>query len=123
MTDAEFLSTGYLGLQTGILGITALFTLVFAYVGGLHLFLRKESVTTRAAVYTLFVFAFLFLMMFLYSASLYGEEWIALRRASNIGAELKGYSSQSVNLMRIFGALIGIATLSFVTVETFRARK
>ena len=63
MTEAEFLSTGYLGLQTGILGITALFTLVFAYVGGLHLFLR------------------------------------------------------------IFGALIGIATLSFVTVETFRARK
>lgn len=70
MTEADFLATGYYGLQTGILGVTALFTLVFAYIGGLHLFLRKEPLITRLAVYILFLFAFAFLMMFLYSASL-----------------------------------------------------
>lgn len=123
MTEADFLSSGYLGLQTGILGITAVFTLVFAYVGGLHLFLRKEDLLTRSAVYILFVFAFLFLMMFLYSASLFGEEWMDLRRASGIGDGLQGYSGQSVFLMRLFGGIIGLATIVFVTIETFRSRE
>ncbi|MEC7289458.1 MAG: hypothetical protein VXW22_05125 [Pseudomonadota bacterium] len=123
MTEADFLATGYYGLQTGILGVTALFTLVFAYIGGLHLFLRKEPLITRLAVYILFLFAFAFLMMFLYSASLFGEEWQDLRRASGIGDGLQGYSGQSVFLMRLFGAIIGLATIAFVSIETFRPRK
>lgn len=123
MTDADFLATGYYGLQTGILAITAMFTLVFAYIGGLHLFLRKEPFYTRLAVYLLFCVAFILLIMFLYSASLFGEDWMDLRRASETGDELRGYSGQSVGLMRVFGGLISLATIAFVTIETFRQRK
>jgi hypothetical protein len=123
MTEADFLATGYYGLQTGILAITAMFTLVFAYIGGLHLFLRKEPFLTRLAVYILFCVAFVLLIMFLYSASLFGEEWMDLRRQSGIGDGLRGYSSSSVGLMRFFGGIISLATIAFVTLETFRRRK
>lgn len=123
MTEADFLATGYYGLQTGILGITAMFTLVFAYVGGLHLFLRKEPFLTRLAVYLLFLIAFVFLLMFLYSASLYGQNWLDLRRESGLGDGLRGYSGNSVAWMRIIGGIIGIATIALVSIETFRSRK
>lgn len=123
MTEADFLATGYYGLQTGILGVTAMFTLVFAYIGGLHLFLRKEPFLTRLAVYLLFVISFVFLLMFLYSASLFGQDWIDSRRESAMGDGLRGYSGNSVLLMRILGGVIGLATIVFVSIETFRTRK
>ena len=81
MTDADFLSTGYYGLQTGILGITAVFTLVFAYLGGLRLFLSKEPLRFKIAIYIVFLGAFVFLHLFLYSASLFGQEWLDLQSA------------------------------------------
>lgn len=123
MTEADFLATGYYGLQTGILGVTAMFTLVFAYIGGLNVFLYKEPFLTRLMVYLLFVLSFIFLLMFLYSASLFGAEWIDLMKSSGNNHELQGYSGQSVLLLRVLGGLIGIATLVFVTIETFRPRK
>lgn len=123
MTEADFLATGYYGLQTGILGVTAMFTLVFAYIGGLNVFLYKEPFLTRLMVYLLFVLSFIFLLMFLYSASLFGAEWIDLMKSSGNNHELQGYSGQSVFLLRVLGGLIGIATLVFVTIETFRPRK
>ena len=100
-----------------------MFTLVFAYIGGFHLFLRKEPFTVRLAIYVLFVISFVFLLMFLYSASLFGQEWLDLRQQSEIGDGLQGYSGYSVNLMRIFGGIIGVATIAFVSIETFRTRK
>ena len=44
-------------------------------------------------------------------------------RSIIIGDGLQGYSGQSVFLMRLFGAIIGLATIAFVSIETFRPRK
>lgn len=122
MSEADYLSTGYYGLQTGILGITAIFTLVFAYLSGLHLFLRKETLLTRLATYIVFVGAFLFLHLFLYSASLFGQEWIDTRTATDPN-EVRGfYANYSVAIMRVLWGIIAFATLVFTTIETFRKR-
>ena len=126
MEQADFLATGYYGLQTGILGITALFTLVFAYIGGLHLFLRKEPLITRIATYIVFVAAFVFLHFFLYSASLFGQEWLEARRAvvAAEGGSMGGfYAGNSVIIMRVVGGIVALATLVFTTIVTFRKRK
>ena len=123
MNDADFLATGYYGLQTGILGITAIFTLVFAYLGGLHLFLRKEPLLTRLATYIIFVGAFFFLHLFLYSASLFGQEWIDARQVSRPEGLSGAYAGNSVAIMRWLWGLIAAATLAFTTIETFRGRR
>jgi len=120
VSEADFLSTGYYGLQTGILGITAIFTLVFAYLGGLHLFLRKENLLTRLATYLVFVGAFLFLHLFLYSASLFGQEWIDSRVVTNPDEASGFYENYSVAIMRFLWGVVAFATLVFITIETFR---
>ncbi|MEP0070682.1 hypothetical protein [Pyruvatibacter sp.] len=127
MTEAEFLSTGYQGLETGIVAITAVFTLVFAYIGGLHFFLKEEPVLTRLAVFILFIGAYAFLHMFLYSASLFGQDWLDARLAAD-GVNASGdglsnfYAANSATIMRWVWAIIAAATLGLVTIETFRNR-
>lgn len=125
MEQADFLATGYYGLQTGILGITAVFTLVFAYHWALHIFLRAEPVLTKIATYLVFVGAFVFLHMFLYSASLFGQEWLEARKAviRADGGSIEGfYASNSVIIMRTVWGIIALAALTFSTIETFRKR-
>ncbi|MEO0962978.1 MAG: hypothetical protein AAFY01_11200 [Pseudomonadota bacterium] len=127
MTEAEFLATGYQGLETGIAAITAVFTLVFAYIGGLHFFLKEQPILTRLAIFILFIGAYVFLHMFLYSASLFGQEWLDARSAVE-GANASGdglssfYAENSAAIMRWVWALIAAATLGLVTIETFRNR-
>lgn len=127
MTEAEFLATGYQGLETGIAAITAVFTLVFAYIGGLHFFLKEQPLLTRLAIFILFIGAYVFLHMFLYSASLFGQDWLdarsAVERAGVSGEGLIGfYSANSVTIMRWVWAIVAAATLGLVTIETFRNR-
>lgn len=126
LDQADFISTGYYGLQTGILGITAVFTLVFAYLWALHVFLRDEPILTRIAMYIVFFGAFVFLHLFLYSASLFGQEWMEARKlsATSSGEGIQGfYASNSVIIMRIVWSVIALATLVFATVETFRSKR
>ncbi len=124
MSEAEFITTGYHGLQTGILGVTAIFTLVFAYLGGLHLFLRKEPLLTRIAVFTIFVGAYLFVNIFLYSAALFGQEWLDLRiqAVALDPADYGFYEGNSVTIMRITWGIIALGTLAFTTIDTFRSK-
>ena len=42
---------------------------------------------------------------------------------SGVSDGLRGYSGQSVGLMRVFGGTISLATIAFVTLETLRQRK